>query len=139
MKPGSSAVIEAELPSLEGPGSLFLIHVALSVDGRQIDQMSTGIVREDAGAAASGPQLRFRDNYFTLNNRPLFLFGTDTYARTYQTAAENPATWLQELQRARDMGVNLYENLQYQRPGTRCAMTIGENFERWPNWLRNSN
>ena len=64
----------------------------------------------------AGPRLRFAHNYFTLNDRPLFLFGTDTYARTYQSACENPATWLEELTAARDIGMNLYENLQYQRP-----------------------
>ncbi|MBM4092130.1 MAG: hypothetical protein FJ276_22275, partial [Planctomycetes bacterium] len=74
-------------------------------------------VLENLQVVASGPALRFRDNYFTLNGRPMFLFGTDTYARLYKSASENPWTWNEELARARDVGVNLYENLQYQRPG----------------------
>jgi hypothetical protein len=93
------------------------LRVSLSIDDTLIDQMTTGVVPRDDAVVGAGPRLRFAHNYFTLNDRPMFLFGTDTYARTYQSECENPATWLEDLTAARDVGLNLYENLQYQRPG----------------------
>ncbi len=75
--------------------------------------MESGFVVASEEAFADSAVLRMRDNYLTLNGRPLFLFGTDSYARTYLSAAENPKTWDRELATARDMGMNLYENLQY--------------------------
>jgi len=109
--------IEVDLGPLPAVSDVARLRVVLAVDGTPIDQMSTGVVLQDDGVTRAGPQLRFADNYFALNHRPLFLFGTDTYARTYQSADENPATWADELMAARDIGLNLYENLQYQRPG----------------------
>ena len=113
----SASRLEADLgPVPVGPGVVRL-RARLSLDDTLIDQMTTGVVLQDDAVVQAGPRLRFAQNYFTLNDRPLFLFGTDTYARTYQAAYENPATWLEELTAARDVGLNLYENLQYQRPG----------------------
>ncbi|NLX57240.1 MAG: hypothetical protein GXY58_19195 [Planctomycetaceae bacterium] len=114
---GHSEPFEAELGPVPPGQAAARLRVRLLLDDKPFDQLTTGVVQEDAEVLQSGPQLRFVDNYFTLNNRPLFLFGTDTYARTYQAAYENPATWLEELTAARDVGLNLYENLQYQRPG----------------------
>jgi hypothetical protein len=117
VRPAENVSVEV---TFETPGDgpdLCQIEALLEIDGRSVDRMETGIVIEDAGILTSGPQLRFADNYFALNGRPTFLFGTDTYARTYQSAAENPLTWHAELAAARDFGMNLYENLQYSRPG----------------------
>jgi len=91
------------------------------IDGEPIDRMSTGFVIRAPAVMDTGPQLRFADNYFTLNGHPTFLFGTDTYSRTYKSANENPLTWLAELSAARDIGMNLYENLQYNNPGHRMT------------------
>lgn len=71
----------------------------------------------ESNAVPPGVELRFERNYFTLNGRPQFLFGSDDYAVTYQAAAENPWTWSQMLAAARDHGLDLYENLQHQGPG----------------------
>ncbi len=104
-----------ETPAPQAAGS------ASSDHGVPIDAMVSGIVFEQPAVLQSGPQLRFRDNYFTLNGRPTFLFGSDTYALVYKAACENPWTWHQELATARDVGMNLYENLQYQNPGHRMT------------------
>ncbi len=114
---GTSVPFAADLGHVPTGRDVARLRVRLSMDETHIDQMTTGVVLRDDTAVQAGPRLRFVNNYFTLNDRPLFLFGTDTYARTYQAAYENPATWLEELTAARDVGMNLYENLQYQRPG----------------------
>ena len=113
---GKSERFEVKLPSPSLSGSMCQVEAVLSCGGKVIDSILSGMVMQRQDVMANGPVLRFQNNYFTLNGRPLFLFGTDTYARTYMSAVENPGTWQQELVAARDMGMNLYENLQYQRP-----------------------
>ena len=113
--------IEAAFPQLSPPPSLARLTATLECDGRPIDTMVSGVVFEQPAVVQSGPQLRFRDNYLTLNGRPTFLFGSDTYALIYKAACENPWTWAEELAAARDVGMNLYENLQYQNPGHKMA------------------
>ncbi|NQT14982.1 MAG: beta-galactosidase, partial [Planctomycetes bacterium] len=113
--------VEATFSLPNGRPALCEAVARLELDGHVIDEMATGFVVEDSSAMQSGPELRFAGNYFTLDGRPTFLFGSDTYARTYQSAAENPLTWQDELSAARDMGLNLYENLQYNKPGHQMA------------------
>lgn len=117
VKPGSSQSVAGELPKISQHADLGRLTATLVEEGTPIDEMVSGVVFEDAAVRKSGPQLRFRDNYFTLNDRPMFLFGSDTYSLIYKAACENPWTWWQEIAAARDMGMNLYENLQYQTPG----------------------
>ncbi|MHB0955665.1 MAG: beta-galactosidase [Pirellulaceae bacterium] len=114
---GSSEEFTADLGTPVQSGDIARIRARLTIGNLQVDELTTAVVAHNDHVVQSGPRLRFVDNYFTLNDRPLFLFGTDTYSRTYQSSAENPGTWLEELTAARDMGMNLYENLQYQRPG----------------------
>ncbi|HUT88613.1 MAG TPA: beta-galactosidase trimerization domain-containing protein [Thermoguttaceae bacterium] len=118
---GTKEQVEVTFPEVDGGGDLLRVAVTLEADGEPIDELVTGVVLQKPSPADSGPELRFAENYFTLNGRPTFLFGTDTYARTYDSAAENPWTWHQELTAARDVGLNLYENLQYNKPGHKMS------------------
>ncbi len=113
VEPGTSKVVEAAFPPMDGRTDLYRIRAILVADGDTIDELSTGVVFERPDIVRSGPVLRFTGNYFTLNGRPLFLFGTDTYAYTYHSTAENPLTWAGEHLASRDIGLDLYENLQY--------------------------
>ena len=113
VEPHTVQELKASWPPLEGESELGQVTAVLTVDGIPIDELTTGFVVERPGAARAGMELRFENNFFTVNGRPLFLFGTDTYAYTYRSVHENPLTWAQEHRAARDMGVNLYENLQY--------------------------
>ena len=70
----------------------------------------------DEEVVQSGRKLRFEGNYFTLDGRPVFLYGSDTYANVYTSACENPWTWNLDHIAARDYGFNVYENLQYSNP-----------------------
>ena len=96
---------------------LWQLTAELRIDGQPIDQLVSGFVVEQPAIMRSAPKLRFAENYFTLDGRPLFLFGSDTYDSIYRSASENPLTWSAELAAARDLGMNLYENLQYNKPG----------------------
>jgi len=119
--PGASHRVEAVLEKLDPPADACRLAATLLTDGQPIDMMVSGFVFERPVVLQSGPRLRFRDNYFTLNGRPTFLFGSDDYAVIYKAACENPWTWRETLAAARDVGMNLYENLQYQNPGHRMS------------------
>ena len=120
--PGATLRAEATFDKLARRPDLGRLAATLvAADGTPIDVMQSGVVFEQPAVLQLGPQLRFRDNYFTLNGRPTFLFGSDTYSLIYKAACENPWTWWQEVSAARDVGMNLYENLQYQNPGHRMG------------------
>ncbi|MEN6345044.1 MAG: beta-galactosidase [Armatimonadia bacterium] len=97
---------------------LYQVRARLEIDGRPVDQMVSGFAALKPQTLAQGPGLRFSDNYYRLNGRPTFLFGSDTYANVYRSACENPWTWHLDHVAARDMGFNVYENLQFCNPPT---------------------
>lgn len=85
----------------------------LWADGKEIDRIQSGFVVEDGKTIASGPRLSFRGNYLHLGNRPTFLFGTDDWAYVFNTKRETPLQWLRDMRLRRDLGVQIYENLQF--------------------------
>lgn len=88
------------------------------VEGAQpIDEMVTGFVVRRPDIVARAPRLTFADNYFRLDGRPVFLFGSDNYSNDYKSDAMNPLRWDEIQALARDMGLQVYENLQYSNPG----------------------
>jgi hypothetical protein len=114
---GQAERVQLELtPAVDGI-HLGQVRVTLSAGGEPIDCLATGYVVDRPEVIRSGADLRFADNYFTRAGRPSFLFGTDETAYVYLTPNENPLTWSRDLLAARDVGMNLYENLQYSRPG----------------------
>lgn len=117
MTPGQSREVSAEFGVPAGSSGLHRVRTVAWAASKPIDELVTGVVVDDTKAAPRGLDLRFEKNYFTLNGRPQFLFGSDDYAVTYRAAAENPWSWSQMLVAARDHGLNLYENLQYRGPG----------------------
>ncbi len=118
---GETATFQAVFDKFDRSGNLYRVVASLVEGERTVDEMVTGLVLAEPQAVAAGPELRFADNYFTLRGRPVFLFGTDTYSRVYDSACENPWTWSQELAAGRDIGLNLYENLQYTHPDHRMS------------------
>jgi hypothetical protein len=105
--------VEAEFREFNGKHDLYEIHAEMRVNGAPMDVMTTGFVVEQPEILKSGPHLDFKDNYFTLDGRPMFLFGSDTYSYAYKSPHENPLTWAMEHSVSRDYGFNLYENLHY--------------------------
>ena len=112
----SCSRVDVTLPTFDAQGDLCRLTVTLFMDGRASDEMFSGLVIRRPAVIASAPQLRFAKNYFTLNGRPTFLFGSDAW-QSYFAADENPWTWAEKLRAARDIGLNLYEDLNYLRPG----------------------
>ncbi|MBI4580913.1 MAG: hypothetical protein HY718_14490 [Planctomycetes bacterium] len=127
VQPGKTASVDVTFPEFRGPGDLYRLTAELSLDGEAIDELTTGFVMDRPAVVAAGPQLRFRDNYFTLNGRPIFLFGSDTTATAYRSPSENPLTWSRDHLAARDMGMNLYENLQLYLELERAAYAFADN------------
>lgn len=81
-----------------------------------LDQIAGGFVVRDEKTIASGPRLTCRDNYLRFGDRPLFQFGTDDWSYVFTTARETPLQWLEDMRLRRDLGVTLYENLQFGLP-----------------------
>ena len=125
---GASRRVDVSLPACGTSTDLCRIAATLSLDGRVVDEIVSGFVVRNAAVLRAMPQLRFSDNYFTLAGRPRFLFGADNW-QSFFAACENPWTWSQELRAARDIGLNLYEDLNYLRAGYR--MTEGD----WRSFL----
>ncbi len=115
---------------------LVKIRARLLLDGAVIDEDETGVVVRDPAAIARGPKLDFRDNYYRLNGRPLFLFGSDNYSSDYTSTAMNPARW-NDIQRAtRDHGVEVYENLQYSTPSRKYTDADWRSFDAMSQLLQ---
>ena len=113
---GASRRVGVSLPAVDAAADLYRIAATLSIDGRVTDEIISGFAVRSPAALRTMPPLRFSDNYFTLAGRPLFLFGADNW-QSFFASCENPWTWSRELQAARDIGLMLYEDLNYLRPG----------------------
>ena len=119
--PEQEQQVDAEFAVPAGPASLYRVAAELSLDGRVVDEVATGFVVEQPRVLAAAADSLFRGNYFTRGGRAVFLFGSDTYSYTYSSRYENPLTWAQDHRAARDIGLNVYENLQYSKPGHKMA------------------
>ncbi|HEX2971071.1 MAG TPA: beta-galactosidase trimerization domain-containing protein [Tepidisphaeraceae bacterium] len=108
--------VEIQFPKRKLAAGMHRVVATLYVDDEPIDRMQSGFVVEPEQQPRRGVSLRFANNYFTLDGRPMFLFGSDTYGVVYNAACENPLTWTQEVAAARDIGMNLYEILQHTPP-----------------------
>ena len=128
--PGADVSVEAELPPARFAADLYQVVARLSLDGRLVDQMTTGFVVEDTKVQRSAAGSRFVDNYFTRGERPVFLFGSDDYSHTYRSAFENPLTWAEDHRAARDIGLQVYENLQYSQRGPTLDESDWRSFPR---------
>jgi hypothetical protein len=79
---------------------------------QEIDRIESAFLVWNDKVIAKGPALNFRNNYLRLGTRPMFLFGTDDWAYTFTTRRETPLQWLRDMRARRDLGVQIYENLQ---------------------------
>ena len=116
VSPESDETVEATFQPKTFGSDLYKVSALLVIDAEPVDEMTTGFVVERAEVMRSAAESRFDGNYFTQGGRPMFLFGSDTYSYTYRSSHENPFTWAQDHRAARDAGLNVYENLQYNQP-----------------------
>ena len=129
VEPGFWQTAESPWEPGQFESDVYELVAELRLEGRPVDRMSTGFVVQDEEVVKSGRELRFEDNYFTLDGRPTFLFGSDTYSNVYNSATENPWTWNLDHIAARDYGFNVYENLQYSNADYRFTDKDWRKFE----------
>ncbi|HQK92116.1 MAG TPA: beta-galactosidase [Armatimonadota bacterium] len=111
--PGADERVQARVSPERYPGAFCTVRCELSTAEEPVDLMEAGWVVRRADALAAGPRLGFAANYFTLNGRPVFLCGTDTYGNIYNLAQANPLTWRRDVRRCQDYGLSVYENLNF--------------------------
>ncbi len=139
LAPGASQEVQVALgPVASGP-DLRRVACTLLADGAAIDELTTGFVVESAETVGSAAELRFAGNYFTRNGRAMFLFGSDETAYVYLTPHENPLTWSRDLLAARDIGMDIYENLQYSNPGHEMLEADWRNFRAMGQLIQKHN
>lgn len=86
---------------------------AILGDERLIDEMQTAFVVWNEKAIASGPQIKLRDNYFTIDGRAEFLTGTNTTGMVWYCDNENPLVWDRDFAKMRDNGLRLLRVLHF--------------------------
>ncbi len=107
---------------------LFRVSATLLLAGQTLDEVETGFVALAPAGSFGQPGLTFKDNSLRYGERPLFLFGCDTYGNSYTSSTENPLWWAREHAACRDFGFEIYENLQYSNPGHRMTEWDWRNF-----------
>jgi hypothetical protein len=112
---GRDTNAQFEIPVETGRGGVFGLRFRLVSGGEQTDMASKGIVVADRRLRHAAAALTRDGNYLRYGDRSLFLFGSDSYASDYRPPSMGPGRWLESLSAARDYGLNLNENLQYDR------------------------
>jgi len=110
----SQAAIHWRAPAA-GPG-FYRVMCEIRDNGRRVDTLEGGVVVWRPEIVARGPRISLRDNLLRVNDMPRFLFGTDDWGYVFWEDRETPATWRFDAAQRRDMGVQIYENLQTGTP-----------------------
>ncbi len=122
--PGAAAQVKAEWSAADLDGGFGHVRAELSLASapeRPIDVVEGGFVVADDGVLASGPRLTYHDNYLHVDGRPMFMFGTDDWIYVFNTTRETPLQWRRDMEKRRDFGVTIYENLQFGLPASASA------------------
>ncbi len=121
------AVEETWRGSLDG--EQYAVRMELMDGVSVLDSIETAFnVWRDATLKA-GMAVAFRENYFQVEGKSVFLQGTDDYLHTFIDQDENPGTWLKDAQGCRDSAIDVYENLMGLR-GPQHRPT-----ETWWRWV----
>lgn len=129
IKSGGEMTAEAEVRVPDGGEDLLCVMARLVAEARPLDETQRGFVVRRPEIDRQGPRLTFEDNYFRLDGRPIFLFGSDNYSNDYKSDVLNPRRWDEIHALARDYGLQVYENLQYSNPGHKMQETDWRAFE----------
>jgi len=119
VEPFSPAELSIETSVPNDVRGLVKVEASAVFGGVRCDSAEAGFVVFDRLAPHGCSPFTFRDNYFRLGDRPIFVFGTDAYANDYHGAGAGPLRWEELLEACRDFGFLLYENLQYSHPDHR--------------------
>ncbi len=90
--------------------NFYQIEVRLLLEGKLVDQASTGLIIWDPSAIGQGLKLDYERNYFRVNDRPQFLEGCKTASFPYLTdqPQENPLLWRKQFRKMSDNGLDIY-------------------------------
>ena len=127
--PGQTEPVEISWRPAVFPAELYRVTVKLFLDGIEIDQIQTGFNIWKAETLAQGLPFHFKENYFQVHGRSLFLQGTDDYLHTFLDQSENTLTWHEDVRSCRDSCIDVYENLMGLR-GPQQRPT-----ETWWRWI----
>ncbi|MGB6934696.1 MAG: hypothetical protein WBD91_18110 [Acidobacteriaceae bacterium] len=127
--PGQTEPIEVSWKPAEFSSELYRVTAKLFLDGVEIDQIETGFNVWKPDTLAKGLPFHFKENYFQVHGRSLFLQGTDDYLHTFLDQSENTLTWHEDVRSCRDSCIDVYENLMGLR-GPQQRPT-----ETWWRWI----
>lgn len=110
-------------------GERYVVTATLVAHDEEIDEIKTGFNVWKQESLGKGMPFEFKDNYFQVKGKSLFLQGTDDYLHTFIDQDENPLTWHEDAQGCHDTCIDVYENLMGLR-GPQQRPT-----EAWWRWI----
>ena len=113
LKAGGTESVQAEYQPNQFTSDLYRVTAQMTLNGKTVDTIETGFVADDLETVASGPKLRFKNNYFHFGERPVILSGTNATGAIFCSGNENPLVWDQDLARMSDNGQNVLRVLHF--------------------------
>ena len=129
LRAGETSAMEEVWQPPNFDGEHYRVQVELLDQGAVVDSIESGFNVWKAKTLEAGMHFEFRDNYFQVEGRSLFLQGTDDYLHTFIDQDENASTWRADAQGCRDSAIDVYENLMGLR-GPQHRPT-----ETWWRWV----
>lgn len=126
---GETRVIEESWHAPRFVAEHYTVRMDLLDGSHVIDSMETAFNAWKVETLTAGMPFEFRENYFQVEGKSVFLQGTDDYLHTFIDQDENPRTWLADAQGCRDSAIDVYENLMGLR-GPQHRPT-----EAWWRWV----
>lgn len=111
LAPGETRAVLVEWRPKAFDEAQYRIETELREGEAVLDRMETGFNVWRESVLRDGLPFEFRDNYFHVDGRSLFLQGTDDYLHTFVDRDENPLTWQADADGCRDSCIDVYENL----------------------------
>ncbi len=108
---GQTLPIRATWHPAEFASDRYRVIVTLSSISEKIDRVETGFNVWNLEMLSKELRFEFKDNYFHVQGKSLFLQGTDDYLHTFIDQDENPLTWNEDAQGCHDSCLDIYENL----------------------------
>lgn len=113
LQPGETRTAETTFSQARFASDLYRVVAELTVGRTVIDSMETGFAAYQPKLTASGLDLRYRDNYFHVGDRPVLLSGTNATGAIFYSGNENPLVWDRDLARMSENGLNILRVLHF--------------------------
>lgn len=129
LQPGDTTEVNDRWLPKSFASERYTVDFTLSIGDQKIDTLQTGFNVWRDETLRKGMPLEFKDNYFQVEGKSVFLQGTDDYLHTFIDQDENASTWHADAQGCRDNCIDVYENLMGLR-GPQHRPT-----ETWWRWI----